>query len=195
MDTMDLYRLAQDGFDAVLATVGPDRWDGPSACAEWSVRDVAGHATWGQHQLRAWATGEDYQESTGGPGSVNPGALTGEDPVAAWREAREQSLSALTQEALTTPTSIPGLGEVPLVAVVTLLTTDLAVHTWDVGHALGAPVRLDSVLVSVASEWTHANAVRRPGFFGPELTAPDGADEQTRMLAFVGRAQWAPVRG
>src|ERR1700743_157163 len=42
MDTMELYRRAQDGFDAVLTGVGPQRWDGASACPEWTVRDVAG---------------------------------------------------------------------------------------------------------------------------------------------------------
>jgi hypothetical protein len=31
MDTMESYRLAQDGFDAVLATVRPDQWDQPNS--------------------------------------------------------------------------------------------------------------------------------------------------------------------
>jgi hypothetical protein len=35
--------------------------------------------------------------------------------------------------------------------------------------------------------------IRRPGGIGPELTAPPGADEQTRFLAFLGRA--AMIRG
>jgi hypothetical protein len=35
--------------------------------------------------------------------------------------------------------------------------------------------------------------VRRSGFIGPELTPPEDADEQTRMLAFLGRAAWQPV--
>jgi uncharacterized protein (TIGR03083 family) len=65
MDTMPLYRRAQDGFDAILAAVHPDKWDAPSACAQWSLRDVAGHVIWAQHQLRAWATGEDYTETAG----------------------------------------------------------------------------------------------------------------------------------
>lgn len=29
--------------------------------------------------------------------------------------------------------------------------------------------------------------------FEPELTVPAEADEQTRMLAFLGRAAWQPV--
>ena len=69
MDTIELYRRAQDGFDAVLADVPPERWDAPSAYTEWTVRDVAGHVIWGQRQLRAWATGEDYTDSSGAPGA------------------------------------------------------------------------------------------------------------------------------
>jgi hypothetical protein len=31
------------------------------------------------------------------------------------------------------------------------------------------------------------DAMRGPGAFGPELEAPEDADEQTRLLAFLGR--------
>jgi len=58
MDILNPYRRAQEGLDAVLATVRPDQWDTPSTCSEWTVRDIAGHVIWGQRQLRAWATGE-----------------------------------------------------------------------------------------------------------------------------------------
>src|SRR5262245_58006872 len=62
MDTMESYRRAQDLLDEVLGAVREGQWDGPSACAEWSVRDVAGHVIWGQRQLRAWATGAEYTD-------------------------------------------------------------------------------------------------------------------------------------
>lgn len=193
MDAMALYRLAQDGFDEVMAAVGPDRWDAPSACAEWSVRDVAGHVIWGQRQLRAWALGEDYPERAGAPGSPTPRVLAGEDPVATWREARAASVASLTDEALGKMTVIPGIGEVPVAAMVSLMITDQAGHTWDIGHALGHAVRLDPAVVTAAFEWARPNLMRAPGFFGPELTPPAGADEQTRMLAYLGRAAWQPV--
>lgn len=193
MDTMKLYRQAQDEFDAVLAAVRPDQWNAPSVCTEWTVRDVAGHVIWGQRQMRAWATGEDYTDRTGAPGSSHPAVQAGDDPVAAWRAAREASVATLTEDALARPTSITGIGEVPLAAVVTLLITDQVAHTWDIGHALEMDVRADPALVAVAFDWARANVVRAPGFFGPELTPPADADEQTRMLAFLGRAAWQPV--
>jgi uncharacterized protein (TIGR03086 family) len=177
----------------VLDAVRPDQWDAPSPCTDWTVRDLAGHVIWGQRQMQAWATGTDYADGRGAPGAPRPGEMAGADPVATWRAARAESVPALTPEALRRTTSITGLGEVPLAAIVTLLTTDTVVHTWDIGHALGLDVRLDPALVEVASEWGRSNMVRRPGFFGPELTPPADSDEQTRMLAFMGRAAWQPV--
>ncbi|MFI5590169.1 TIGR03086 family metal-binding protein [Amycolatopsis sp. NPDC051758] len=190
MDTMDLYGRAQDGFDAVLAAVRDDQWETPSACAEWTVRDVAGHVVWGQHQLRAWATGEDYTETAGAPGSPHPAVLAGADPLETWRAART---APLADETLRRTISLTGLGEIPLEGVVTLLITDLVAHSWDIGSALGQDVRLAPDLVAVAHDWARANVVRRPGFFGPELVPPAGADEQTRMLAFLGRRVGASV--
>jgi uncharacterized protein (TIGR03086 family) len=190
---MEQYRLALDELDAVLAAVPADRWDARSACAEWTVRDVAGHVAWAQLQMRAWATGEAVPERTGAPGSAHPGLMAGDDPVATWRAARAASVPTLTPEALGRTTSITGIGEVPLGAMVPLLITDAVAHTWDVGHAIGMKVELPPVLVATAFDWGRQHAVRRPGFFGPELTPPAGADEQTRMLACLGRAAWQPV--
>lgn len=191
---MELYRRAQDGFEEVLAAVGPDQWDAPSACAEWSVRDVAGHVVWGQRQIQAWATGTPDPDRAGAPGSPHPGVLAGSDPLATWRAARRESVATLTDEALRRTTTITGIGEVPLAAVLTLLTTDLMVHTWDVGHGLGMEVRIDLELLDLGFEWARqGNAVRRPGFFGPEVAPPAGSDEQTRFLAYLGRTPWVPA--
>jgi uncharacterized protein (TIGR03086 family) len=190
MNAMQQYQRAQDDFDAVLAAVRPDQWDAPSACTEWTVRDVAGHVIWGQRQIQAWATGADYADRRGAPAAAHPGEMAGGDPVALWRAARAESVATLTPEALGRTTSITGMGEVPIAAIVTLLTTDLVAHTWDIGYPLGMDVRLDPALVALAFDWARSNVVRRPGFFGPELDPPAGSDEQTRMLAFLGRAAW-----
>lgn len=188
MDTMGLYRRALERFDAVLAAVPADKWDTPSACSEWTIRDVAGHIISSQRHMRAWATGEEYGEDAGGPGAPNPGVMAGDDPVAAWRAARDSATPTLTDEALGRMISLPGLGELPLGAMVTIVTTDHTVHSWDIAHPLGLDTRLDPELVALTLDWAKANLVRQPVFFGPELTPPADADDQTRMLAFLGRA-------
>ncbi|WP_255632577.1 maleylpyruvate isomerase family mycothiol-dependent enzyme [Amycolatopsis sp. TNS106] len=124
MHIMELYRRAQEEFDAVLGDVRPDQWDSPSACAGWTVRDVVGHVVWGQRQMRAWALDEEYDERAGAPGALTPGVLAGGDPVEVWREARAVSVGSLTDEALARQVSIVGIGEVPLAGVLSLLITD-----------------------------------------------------------------------
>jgi uncharacterized protein (TIGR03086 family) len=187
---MECYRRAQDGFDAVLAAVPADKWEAASACEQWTVRDVAGHVIWGQEQLRHWATGRPYAVTAGAPGAPHPGVLAGDDPVSAWRAARAASVASLSDEALTRTVVLPGLGERPLSAIVTLLITDHLAHTWDIGHGIGLDVRLDPELVPVSFAWARDNMIRVPGLFGPELAASPHADEQTRWLAYLGRAAW-----
>lgn len=188
--TMAHYRRAQECFDEVLTAVPPDRWDVPSACTQWTVRDVAGHVIWGQEQLRHWATGRPYTRTAGAPGAPHPGEMAGSDPVATWRAARAATLQSLTEDALGRTVSLPGLGEQSVAAVVTLLVTDHLAHAWDIGHALGVDPGLDPALVAGSFAWARNNVIRVPGLFGPELMPPADADEQTRWLAYLGRAAW-----
>lgn len=192
-NTLESYRRAQDTFDAVVAAVPPDRWDAPTPCEDWTVRDIVGHVVWGQEQVRHWATGREYAIGTGAPGAPHPGEMAGEDPLATWRAARARSAKTLTGETLGRIITVTGLGEVPLAAMITILVADHLVHAWDIGHALGRDVRLDADLVAAAFARLRGNVVRRPGFFGPELTPPPDADEQVRLLAYLGRAPWTPV--
>lgn len=186
---MQLYHHAQDEFENALAAMAPSDWDRPSTCPGWTVRDIAGHVTWAQRQLRAWATGTADPSPSGGPGTPNPAAvLAGDDPLTEYRKARAEANAVLTEETLATVTALPGMGEVPIAAVVELLLCDTTVHTWDMGHPVGQRIELSAPLITAAHDWAKAHVVRAPGFFGPELTPADDADAQTRMLAFVGRA-------
>ena len=193
MNPMQHYRRAQAEFDAVLTGVPDGAWDAPSACSAWTVRDVAGHLIWGQEQLRHWATGTEYTGAPGGPGTPHPGRLSGGDPVVTWRRARRATDAALSDEALRRTVTLPGMGERPLSAIVTLLVTDHLAHAWDIAHAIGRDVRLPPDLIAGSLAWARNNVIRAPGLFGPELVAPAGTDEQTRWLAYLGRAAWQPA--
>jgi uncharacterized protein (TIGR03086 family) len=190
---LDPYRRAQDGFDAVLRAVPAGRWDAPSACAGWTVRDVAGHVIWGQEQLAHWATGQQYGRTEGAPGAPHPGQMVGPDPVARWRTARVAANETVTDENLRRTVTLPGIGETPLSGIITLLVTDLLAHTWDICHAVDLDAKIDADLIPGSFAWARDNVIRVPGFFGPELAPPPDADEQTRWLAYLGRAAWQPV--
>ncbi|MGW4487244.1 TIGR03086 family metal-binding protein [Amycolatopsis sp. NPDC004368] len=193
MDLLEQYFVAQDGFGAVVAAVPPGRWDAPSPCATWTARDIAGHVLWGRYRLAAWVTGEDYPETAGEPGAPHPGALCAGDPARAWKTACAETAPALTGEGLARVRTIDGFGTGPLSGLLPVFVTDALVHTWDLAHATGVEVTLDPRLVTETHERMRGNAVRRPEFFGPERTPPEGADETTRLLAFLGREAWLPA--
>jgi uncharacterized protein (TIGR03086 family) len=188
MEAMEAYRRAQDGFDAVLAAVPEERWDDPSECPGWTIRDVAGHVVWAQGQLAAWATGQPYETRDGAPGAPHPGVMAGADPLGTWRAARADALSTLGPQALERPVTLPGIGETSVAAIITLLVTDTLAHTWDIEHALELGIKLDPELIPGSFAWARKNVLRAPGFFGPELRCAVDATEQTRWLAYLGRA-------
>jgi uncharacterized protein (TIGR03086 family) len=183
---LDRYRRAQDGFDAIVVAVPADRWDGPSRCTEWTNRDVLGHVVWGQELVRHLATGRAYRSRVGAPGAPHPAELVPGDPAATWRAARAASVPTLTDAALAREVELV-FGRIPLAGFVTALITDFLAHTWDIGSAVGLPVRLDAELLPDALAWSRQQDFRVPGGIGPEVPAPPDADPRTRFLAFLGR--------
>jgi uncharacterized protein (TIGR03086 family) len=193
VNALNDYRRAQDGFEDVLRVVPSEEWDAPSMCAEWTIRDVAGHLIWGQRQLRCWAVGQEYGNLDGAPGAAHPAVLATSDPLQAYQEARAAADEWLTEQTLGQPVRLPALGEIPLSALIPLLITDHLAHAWDIGHALGTELCFDEDLIGVSYAWARTHILRAPGFFGPELLPPPEADPQTRWLAYLGRAACQPA--
>ncbi|SRR5581483_1903569 len=185
-ETLDRYRRATDTFDAVIRAVPAHQWEAQSPCELWKAIDVAGHGIGIQWMIAGWAeTGEQPAVDWS-----RPRDMAGPDPLASWVAACERTTRALTPEALerTIPSRL--MGDVPLRQLLQLFIIDTAIHSWDLGTATGQEVHLDPDLVSQAFALVRAapaDMLRSPGGFGPELTPPEGADEQARLLAFLGR--------
>jgi hypothetical protein len=78
-------------------------------------------------------------------------------------------------------------------AVEMTCTPDVLIHTWDLARATALDERLDvdevhRQLVGMQSMPPEVDdAMRTSGHFGPRVAVADDADEQTRLLAFMGR--------
>lgn len=100
-------------------------------------------------------------------------------------------MSAALADQARASTVVGGMfGEQPWEQVVSrLLCADTLIHTWDLARATGQDDRLDDAAVAAATEFLPPldDAIRRPEGFGPKIEAPQGADAQTTLLAFVGR--------
>ena len=65
---------------------------------------------------------------------------------------------------------------------------DILIHTWDLSRAVGLDERLDPDEVHRLYERCSRNdEMMRGTAFGPKVEVPDGADEQTKLIAFTGR--------
>ena len=172
-------RLARAFTDRAEAV--PDgRWDSPAPCEGWVARDVVRH-------LVEWVPGF-FQTFAGRTMAAGPSV--DDDPAAAWASLRDQLAAWLSDPAVASVEIDTPPGRMTTEAAIdTFVTADVLVHTWDLARATGLDERLDADEVHRMYEGMLPmdEMLRQSGQFGPKVEVPDDADEQTKLLAFVGR--------
>lgn len=171
-------------FDAVARRVPADAWDHPSPCEEWTAKEVLGHVVWGVTNVASGASGGPA------PAATPEAETAGDDPLGAWERALSAVTAALdTQGALQREMDSP-FGRLPIDAGLSIFVNDLTLHAWDLARAAGIHHGIPDELAERALSGIAGagDAIRRPGIFGPEQSAPDGADIVERMAAMAGRS-------
>ncbi|MBA8795789.1 uncharacterized protein (TIGR03086 family) [Friedmanniella endophytica] len=178
----DRYRSLAARFTAAVEAVPVDAWDAPSPCEDWTARDVLVHVV-GAERASVTPAGLTLQTPTSAD----------DDPVAAWAETRD-GLQALLDDPDTARRGFDGhFGPTTFEqSIEDYYCFDLIVHRWDLARATGGDTGLsaDELEFARAKVEVYGDAARMPGVFGPELEPPADADEQTRLLAFLGRRAW-----
>ena len=175
----DRYDRVSTAFATKVDAVPDGGWSSPSPCEGWTARDVVAHVV------------ESHGVFLGFAGRSLPAAPSVTDaPTTAMTVAREAVLDALHDPGTATRVYEGRFGERTFEwAVDTFLSFDLVVHGWDLARATGQDETIDPDEVTrvfqAAQGWGEAG--RSPAVFGPALQPPPDADEQTRMLAFLGR--------
>jgi uncharacterized protein (TIGR03086 family) len=179
-DYASRYERLADDFAAMVAAVPPDRWASPSPCEDWTATDVVRHVV-DSHGMFLGLVGRE----------LPPGPSPDDDPAGAFASARA-AVGADMADPDRANTVFEGFfGPSTFAeAIDRFISGDLLIHRWDLGTAAGLDVRLDPAEVSRTWSGLQAmgDAVRSAGVFGPAVEAPEDADEQTRLLAFTGRA-------
>jgi uncharacterized protein (TIGR03086 family) len=175
----DRYASVADGFTRRVNGVPPGGWDARTPCSEWTARDVVAHVVNTHWRVLASVDGSD-------PAPVPP-----DGGAAAWPGATEAVRAALA-DPVRAATNVSGMfGDQPFESVVgRLLCADTLVHTWDLARATGQDESLDPQAAARVLEFLTPidEAARRPGGFAAKIEPPLGADAQTRLLNFTGRA-------
>jgi uncharacterized protein (TIGR03086 family) len=180
------YEHAVDGFARRLALVTESRWAGPTPCADWSVRDLVAHVLDEQLWIPPLLSGETIAEV----GHRFSGDQIGRDPAAAWADARGAAVTALAVPGVEQRVVQLSFGASTVADYVRHVSVDTVVHTWDLARAVGGDETLDpaDVAAALTALAPMVEVFRTAGVFGPALPVVDDADEQTRLLALLGRA-------
>ncbi len=174
------YTRIANQFTDRARQVPPDSWNDDSPCPGWTARDVVGHLT-------EWIPGFF------GAHGVAFGAIPSvdDDPVAAWIAVHDALSAALDDPSQSARTIESPFGPQSLADTIDMIVVgDVFIHTWDLARAAGLDESLDAdqvqrMLDSMGS--IPDEVLRSGGMFGPRIDVADDADDQTKLLAFVGR--------
>ena len=179
-DWMALQKKAFREFASRLAAVTD--WDAPTPDDDWSVRDLVSHVIEEQQWVPHLLAGRTVEQAAS---SITP---LGEDLVAEWDL---YSFAAAVAWHDTAPETIVSLSydRVPARDYLREQVSDVAIHSWDLARAVGAPEELDPELV--AAVWTvfepQKDTLEATGLYAAPVPLPDDAPLQSRLLAVTGR--------
>ncbi len=179
-DWLILQEQADREFAARLGAVTD--WDAPTPDAGWSVRDLVTHVIEEQQQVPHLLAGRTAAQARRAVGAL------GEDLRAEWRLyslAAAAAWEAAPHDAIVTISA-------DTMTVADFLrehVSEVAIHAWDLAHAIGAAEELDQDLVRAV--WTvfepQRESLAASGLYASPIPLPDSAPLQSRLLALTGR--------
>jgi uncharacterized protein (TIGR03086 family) len=184
-DVREVYGRASAAFSTAAHRIG-DRWQAPTPCADWDVRQLLHHVV----EEERWTPPLFAGETIAGVGDRFAGDLLGHDPLASLDEAAAAALDAIRYDGAMERTVHLSFGDFPGREYALQLAADHLVHAWDMARALGVDERLDLETVVVIRDWFRSmeQAYRDAGVIGPRTAVSPDADPQAELLAMFGRA-------
>ncbi len=166
-----------------LRHVGAGQWDRPTACADWSVRDLVNHVAGEDLWTVPLLAGSTIEKV----GDRFEGDVLGEDPVGTAQEAAHAAVVAVVDRLPHGGTVHLSYGEEQLEEYLRQLAADHLVHGWDLAAAVGAATRMAPELVAEVGGWfaEREEIYRSVGAVGPRPGTFE--DPQDDLLAGFGR--------
>jgi len=194
MDGMELFEACLGQATGVVKQVRSTHFANATPDAEWNVRDLIGHMLHKLQEMPSILEGEPQTESD----LTYDAELVGDDSVelsANWQSAVDAAEMAL-EDADAEDIARLTYGSVIVDEYLAQLASDLLIHSWDLGKAIGVPVKFDNTLAEIIYRTTaeHKQEFKDSGLFSKELEVVGNVDIQTRLLALFGRrADWQAV--
>ncbi len=184
-DIATLHRRALDATRTVVAGIRDDQLGLATPDSEWDVRALLNHVVSGNLWAAELAAGATIE----GVGDRLDGDVLGGNPLDAYdRSAKAAAAAFEAPGALDAPCAV-SYGPVPGSVYAGHRFVDVFIHGWDLATATGQDAHLDPDLVAACREVIEPQLamLQGSGVFGEAVAVTAGADEQTRLLAVLGR--------
>lgn len=185
-DLNDVHRRVLEATGRLVAAVDDTQWSDPTPCEGWDVRELTNHIVAGNFWAAELAAGKTIEQV----GSALDGDVLGDDAAAAYDKSAAVAAAAFAAPgALDAPCAV-SYGPVPGSVYAGHRIIDVFIHGWDLASATGQDTTLDPELVAACIEIVEPQRgmLEASGAFGPSHDVPAGADPQTKLLAWLGRA-------
>lgn len=181
----ELHDRALDATRDIVAGIGGDQWELPTPCEEWNVRELVNHIVSGHLWASELAAGKTIDDV----GDAFDGDVLGDDPLAAYEQAAKLAGEVFKGDGVLEQPAAVSYGPVPNEIYCGHRFVDTLVHGWDLAKATGQSTTLDAELVQGAIEVVEPQRelMVASGAFAGDVEAPDDADPQTKLLAWLGR--------
>jgi uncharacterized protein (TIGR03086 family) len=182
---VQLFRRAQGEFDRRVGAIKDDQWSDRTPCTDWDVRTLVHHLVYEM----VWAPPLFEGKTVADVGDRFEGDILGADPKQAWKDASARADASVGESGAMDCTVHLSFADLPGSEYTMQLLCDLTVHSWDLAKGIGAEDTIDPELVTVCLDEVrkHEDMLRGSGLFGEKIEVDSGADDQTQLLAIVGR--------
>ncbi|MEO5837418.1 MAG: TIGR03086 family metal-binding protein [Acidimicrobiales bacterium] len=178
-DISDRYRRLSGAFVDKVSQVSPERWSAASPCEGWTARDVVVHVV-DAHGIFFKLVDRPFERTV----SIE------DDTEGALRQVMTQTQAELDDPARAGAMFDGFFGRMSFEdAIDRFICFDLVVHGWDLARAVGLDETItpaEVVKLGVTAE-AFGDALHTPGVCGPSVDAAPEADDQTKLLALLGR--------
>jgi uncharacterized protein (TIGR03086 family) len=196
-DVLAMFLTGQHEFTARVHAITEDQWGAPTPDTQWSVADLVNHLVdehrWAPPLLRGLdldAAGKVVEGSRSLP--VHGGV--GSNLAELWDEAAAGSADAVTADGAIDRSVELSRGTTPARTYLGEMVFDLAVHSWDLGKAIGFDEPLPRDLVDfVLANLPDSGDLSGSGLFAEPVDVPADAPPEDRLVAATGRdPSWSP---
>lgn len=185
VDAKKLFLEALTQATVIIDQVDPADFLKPTPNTEWNVRKLASHMLYELCWVSDILSGKTIDEV----GTVYDGDLIGPHGLEAnWHAAAQMAKDALS-ECKTQQIVHLSAGDVPAETYLRQIGTDLLIHAWDLGEAIGQSVQFDPEVAEAVYEYLqeYAPAMHAAGLFGQPIETPEDTSVQIKVLALSGR--------